>query len=124
MYSGRQADVNVYVRKVLPVQYMKLMSKLTKNAKMKKKAAFFEKMIKKMMAVENLFRHFVANDWGFESLEALQLYNSLDSEDQQTFNCNPLTIKWKECIWNNMYGIQKHLLKMDTVQIEEIQKQP
>jgi hypothetical protein len=101
---------------------MKFMAKLTKNQKMLKKALLFEKLIKKMQNVEMMFRHFVSNDWCFETLHVMEMFNSLDAEDQVTFNCSPLSIKWKECIYNNMYGIQKHLLKMDTVTIEEIHK--
>lgn len=61
---------------------MKVMSKLTKNKKMEKKAALFEKLIGKLTLVENLFRHFVSNDWCFESLEISEMYNKLDSEEQ------------------------------------------
>jgi len=72
---------------------------------MKKNAERLMKMNKRVALVERLFRHFVANDWCFETARIFEMCEQMSKEEQEIFKFNPRVIDWKVLVALNHYGI-------------------
>ena len=83
------------------------------NQQMKKDAQRFDKMNKRVALVESLFRYFVENEWCFESKRCVDIMEEMTEDERTEFRCNPKAIDWKVASFMNLYGIQKHVFRMD-----------
>ncbi|KAJ0175829.1 hypothetical protein K1T71_008988 [Dendrolimus kikuchii] len=81
--------------------WLKILGKRTKYVKFQKRA----------LMVREALSYFTMNTWEMKCDQSRQLYESLSSEDQATFRCDPKDIDWKEYIFTYCKGIETFLLK-------------
>jgi hypothetical protein len=80
---------------------------------MKKNAKMLGKVTNRNVLLEKLFRHFVKNDWCFETRRLDELLHLMPAEERKLFNFDPRTIDWRVLCALNVYGLQKYMFRMD-----------
>ena len=111
--TQRELKLRQKARRFTPAVYMQT-AKILKSPTMMKKAAFFQKILKRSEEVAETFRYFTMNEWFYatDNIKELQIFCS--PEELRLFNLNVSMINWEQYLPYFAWGLKRFILKEES----------
>jgi hypothetical protein len=107
----------IFLTETIPSKSLEIYSKLPKlgSKKLQQQSKMLNRVLKKMMEMQQLFAHFINNGWIYESVQIDKILSVMSPEEKMAFPINVKTIDWQKCIQRFCYGIRRFYIKEDVV---------
>lgn len=108
-------EARYFANYTLPSNLFALYASLFGNAKQKKDAERFKKLVRASRLINDTFLHFTCNGWQFSTTNLIKFYEELDEEDNKVFFGDTREINWKSYYDYFCFGLHKFVLKEEGV---------
>lgn len=108
-------EARYFANYTLPSNLYAMYASLFGNAKQKKDAERFKKLVRASRLINDTFIHFTSNGWQFSTKNLLKCYDELDEEDRRVFFGDTKEINWKSYYDYFCFGLLKFVLKEEGV---------
>lgn len=107
----------IFLTETIPSKSLELYSKVPKlgSKKLQDQSKMLNRVLKKMMEMQQLFVHFINNGWVYESVAIDRILEVMSPEEKMAFPINVKAIDWERCIQTFCYGIRRFYIKEDIV---------
>jgi fatty acyl-CoA reductase len=111
--SKKMFMLNFYYKHYLPAHVLDLAYKACG------KKPSFVRIYGKVWKLVDSLHYFTTRGWDFEAKNIIDLWNSIDPEDQKIFNFDIRQVNWNDYLFDIIMGVKVYLLKEDIENLPE-----